>query len=274
MTRKIAIIIPARYGSTRFSGKPLEILGDTTLLGQVVRRAKEALSHFDDPQFVVATEDQRIRDHAHKDLNVEAVMTSDACLTGTDRVYEAASHMDVKPDVIINIQGDAPFTPVEAIKKVADKLYDNPDYHYATPVLKVTWDDLDALREHKKTNPFSGTTAIIDPQDRARWFSKNIIPGIRKEDKLRSQSDLSPVRRHLGLYGYSYKGLQDFVNWDESHYEALEGLEQLRILENGGDIHTVLLDNIDKWALGGIDTPDDLKRANEYLNEKERLIQT
>lgn len=268
MERKLAIIIPARFGSTRFPGKPLEILGDTTLLGQVVDRAKSALSHFNNPQFVVATEDKRILNHAQNDLGVDAVMTSDGCLTGTDRVYEAANTMAERPDVVINIQGDAPFTPIEAIKGVADLLYNNADYHYATPVLKVSWDDLDQLREHKKTNPFSGTTAIIDTQGRARWFSKNIIPGVRKEEKHRERSDLSPIRRHLGLYGYSFKGLSDFVSWPESHYEALEGLEQLRILENGGDIYTVLLDNTDKWALGGIDTPDDLRRANEYLNNQ------
>jgi 3-deoxy-manno-octulosonate cytidylyltransferase (CMP-KDO synthetase) len=121
------------------------------------------------------------------------------------------------------------------------------------------------LRAHKQSNPHSGTTAVIDGNNRALWFSKQILPAIRKEKGLRETDTLSPVLRHIGLYAYRSEALERFVTLPESRYEALEGLEQLRMLENGMNIYVAPLRNIGAWALGGIDTPEDLVRANAYL---------
>ena len=105
---------------------------------------------------------------------------------------------------------------------------------------------------------------IIGKDNKAIWFSKNIIPAIRKEESLRQASDLSPICRHVGLYGYKYGALEKFINWPESHFEKLEGLEQLRLLENGLSIECVQV-KPPKVATPGIDTPEDLALAERLI---------
>lgn len=252
---KIAIIIPARYGSTRFPGKPLAVIAGQSMLSRVVDLAREAAG--DRASVTVATEDQRIVDHA-AEIGVDCIVTSDACATGSDRALEAAAQMSDKPDFILNLQGDAPFTPLEAITAIMDAASGGHDV--VTPVHRLSWEDLDQLRENKKVTPFSGTTAIIDSSGAAIWFSKNIIPAVRSED--RSQP-LSPVYQHMGLYGYSYAALGKFCDLPQSYYEELEGLEQLRFLENGIAVQTVTVDAA--GAQSGIDSPEDLARAEAIL---------
>jgi 3-deoxy-manno-octulosonate cytidylyltransferase (CMP-KDO synthetase) len=123
---------------------------------------------------------------------------------------------------------------------------------------------LDTLRESKKTTPFSGTTAILDSNNRALWFSKNVIPAIRKEDRTQPHS---PVYRHIGLYGYARAALQKYVTLPPSHYEQLEGLEQLRAIENGMTIQAVVVDYKGRPAMTGIDSPEDLQRAEALLKK-------
>ncbi|HBX92270.1 MAG TPA: 3-deoxy-manno-octulosonate cytidylyltransferase, partial [Hyphomonas sp.] len=122
------------------------------------------------------------------------------------------------------------------------------------------------FRAHKKTTPFSGTTLAHDAAGRALWFSKNLIPAIRKEDALRQQGDMSPVCRHIGLYAYRLPALRKYVSLPEGHYEKLEGLEQLRFLENGMSVQCVEVES-DTIAIPGIDAPEDVALA-------ERLIAT
>lgn len=256
---KIAIIIPARYGSTRFPGKPLAMLGGKTMLSRVVAVAQEAAG--DIASVAVTTDDQRIADHA-KEIGVACLMTPSDCATGSDRVLAAAEQMAVRPDFIINLQGDAPFTPIEAIRAIIAAAQESPAPSVVTPVHQLSWYGLDRLRENKKTTPFSGTTCVRGADGNALWFSKNIIPALRKED--RSQP-LSPVFQHMGLYGYRYEALVDFCSQPQSHYEQIEGLEQLRFLENGVAIRTVAIavDHIHS----GIDSPEDLARAEAYLKK-------
>lgn len=253
---KIAIIIPARYGSTRFPGKPLAMLGGKTMLGRVVDLARDAAAG--EASITVTTDDQRIADHA-TEIGVECIRTGE-CATGSDRVLAAAKQMRDKPDFLINLQGDAPFTPVTAIRAIIAAAQDSLAPAVVTPVHQLSWDGLDRLRENKKTTPFSGTTCVRQSNRDAFWFSKNIIPALRKED--RSQP-LSPVFQHMGLYGYSYEALEAFCGWPQSHYEQLEGLEQLRFIENGVAIKTVAID-VDHIH-SGIDSPEDLARAEAYL---------
>lgn len=263
---KTAIIIPARYGSTRFPGKPLAKIGGRSMLSRVVDVANEASAKFDNVSVHVTTDDERIADHANE-INAHCIMTSEACRTGSDRALEAAQQLDEKPDFILNLQGDAPFTPVNAIEAVLQRLTDHPETQVATPVYQLSWVALTRFRTSKETTPFSGTCAAYGKDGKAFWFSKNIIPAIRKEALMREEMDGSPVYQHMGLYGYSYAALEKFCALPEGYYEKMEGLEQLRLIENGIPIHCVEIKLENENTISGIDTPEDLKRAEKLLNE-------
>lgn len=258
---KTAIIIPARYGSTRFPGKPLALLKGKAILNHVYDVAIGAADH--DTHVHVATDDARIMDHCIKN-NIPVLMTSETCTTGTDRAMAAIAQMGTKPDFVINLQGDAPLTPPDFVRALIDEASKNETADIITPVTQLSWAELDTLREHKKQTPFSGTTATISTTGRALWFSKNIIPAIRKEDRT---TPLSPVYRHIGLYGYKRTSLEKYVTLPASRYEELEGLEQLRALENGMTIQTVLVDYKGRPAMTGIDSPEDLDRAEKLLSQ-------
>ncbi|MCI5060782.1 MAG: 3-deoxy-manno-octulosonate cytidylyltransferase [Alphaproteobacteria bacterium] len=261
---KIAIIIPARYGSTRFSGKPLTIIAGKSMLSRVVDIARDVQKHFPDTYMAVATEDARIEKHCQK-IGVDCLMTSDDCATGSDRVLEALEKTGKNFDFVLGLQGDAPFTPPEALTQMIEAVTNDPNIQVVTPVINLRWSELDALRKQKQTTPFSGTTAIINNQGYALWFSKNIVPAIRKEEKLREQGEFSPVHQHIGLYGFKVDTLKKFVSLPQGHYEQLEGLEQLRLLENDIPIHTVKLNVAAGLAQAGIDSPEDVTRAEKIL---------
>ncbi len=262
---KTAIIIPARYGSTRFPGKPLTMIAGETMLSRVVNVAHEAIKQLrsitPDITLAVATEDQRIADHA-TELGVQGIITSDNCATGSDRVLEAFDTLGNDFDFVLGLQGDAPFTPPEALVKMIEAVQKNPDIDVVTPIINLRWDELDKLRAQKKITPFSGTTAILSAQGKAIWFSKNILPAIRKENR---DDAFSPVHQHIGLYGYRVDVLRKFVSLPQGYYEQLEGLEQLRLLENGISIQTVKLDLAAGLAQAGIDSPEDVTRAEAML---------
>ncbi len=263
---KTLIVIPARYGSTRLPGKPLALIAGRTLLGRVVEIAQETAKRGVGIEVVVATDDERIVEHA-KSLGVASVMTDPDCPTGTDRVLEAAKKQKVRPDFVLNLQGDAPFTPPDFLTSMITYAESHPKLEMITPVYKLTWQDLDRLRENKKKTPFSGTTAIVDRNGKALWFSKSILPQIRGEEKLRATDPLSPVLGHIGLYGYSLPFLEKFVSWPQGHYETLEGLEQLRVLENGSTIQAIIVDYKGRPRLSGVDSPEDVVRAEQVIKE-------
>lgn len=263
---KVAIIIPARYGSTRFPGKPLAQIGGQSMLSRVVSLARQASKNFDNISVHVATDDVRIADHANS-IKVDCIITGENCRTGSDRVLEAAQKLPEKPDFIINLQGDAPFTPPQAIHALLEHFKNNPDCEVVTPVHQLSWIDLTRLRTAKDVSPFSGTCAAYGKDGKAFWFSKNIIPAIRNEPQLRQTMDGSPVYQHIGLYGYRYDILEKFCSLPEGYYEKMEGLEQLRMLENKISIHCVEIKIEEGHSQSGIDTPEDLKRAEKLLKE-------
>ena len=263
---RTAIIIPARYGSTRFPGKPLTLIGGQSMLSRVVDIARQAAKQLDNVTIAVATEDERILKHC-AEIDVPCVMTSDQCATGSDRVLEASKKLG-DFDFVLGLQGDAPFTPVEAPIKMIEAVQNNPSIEVITPVINLRWEELDKLREQKTVTPFSGTTAIIRHDGQAQWFSKNILPAIRKEDGHREKSEFSPVHQHIGLYGFRIDTLEKFVPLPQGHYEQLEGLEQLRLLENDIPVHTIKLDVAAGLAQAGIDSPEDVERAEKILKEQ------
>lgn len=260
----VAIIIPARYGSTRFPGKPLALLGGKPILQHVYENARRAAATDGNISVHVATDDARISDFCDQN-RIPCLMTPEDCVTGTDRVMHAAKQLPFRPDFVLNLQGDAPFTPPDFIRGIIDDFIEDPLIDIVTPVTQMSWDEVDRLRENKLTTPFSGTTVVLSAERRALWFSKNIIPAVRKEDQWRAISPLSPVYRHIGLYGYRFGALEKFVALDPSAYEILEGLEQLRALENGLTIRAVVVDYQGRPSMSGIDSPEDLARAEKLL---------
>lgn len=231
------------------------------MLSRVVNVAQQAMERLDNITLAVATEDQRIADHA-SELGVQGIITSDNCATGSDRVLEALDTLGNDFDFVLGLQGDAPFTPPKALIKMIEAVQKNPDIEVVTPVINLRWEELDKLREQKKVTPFSGTTAILNANEQALWFSKNILPAIRKENR---DEEFSPVHQHIGLYGYRVDILRKFVSLPQGHYEQLEGLEQLRLLENNISIQTVKLNLAAGLAQAGIDSPEDVERAEAML---------
>lgn len=267
------IVIPARYGSTRFPGKPLALLGGMTVLQRVWNAAQRVCTECENCEAVVATEhptgeneSRKIVEYCHKH-EIPVITTSESCKSGSDRAWEAATKIKVQPDIIINMQGDNPLCPPLFIKSVIDTFIKHPESPVVTPFIHLTWNALDELRLSKHTTPFSGTTVIISENGYARWFSKNIIPAIRNEKKLRENSALSPVCLHVGLYGYRYSALDFFAHTPASYYETLEGLEQLRFLENNVPVRMTQVAYPDGFYTmsPGIDSPEDLQRTEKLL---------
>lgn len=256
---KTLIVIPARYASQRFPGKPLHLIGGVSMLARVIGVARRA-GEKSGARVVVATDDQRIFDHARAH-DCEAVMTDPDLPSGTDRARAAMQAIAPDSDFVVNLQGDAPFTPSEHVSALIEHAATGD---VVTPVVQLSWAALDDIRERKKTTPFSGTTCIRAPDGQALWFSKNILPAMRAEKKLREQGDLSPVLQHIGLYGYSRDALNRIAQLAPSHYEQLEGLEQLRFIENGLRVQAVQV-AAPEIAISGIDTPEDAQLAEALL---------
>ena len=223
--------------------------------------ARAATGGIDGAALVVATDDDQIAEHARV-AGCDAVMTRSDIATGSGRALAAALQQPEPPRFVVNLQGDSPFQPQGALRAVIAALQSGADV--ATPVIALGWDALDALRDHKTRSPFSGTTCARAPDGRALWFSKAIIPAIRDEDALRAAQSLSPVWRHVGLYGYSLDALIRFEQTPPTALETLEGLEQLRLLELGIAVTTVAVDP-PVFDSSGIDTEADIARVEALI---------
>lgn len=261
---KTLIVIPSRYASTRFPQKPLHLISGRSLLSRVADIAKACADSDDSVAYVIATDHPAIEAHA-RDIGAPVVMTDPDLPSGTDRALAAANLVAPDADFIVNLQGDAPFTPPAYVSAIITAGR-TTQLDAVTPIVQLSWDDLDEVRARKKDTPFSGTSCIVNAQDEALWFSKNVLPAIRKEATLREQEAASPVWRHIGLYGYKRAALERFVSLPEGHYERLEGLEQLRFLENGMRIQAVKV-AAEPSAMWGIDTPQDAAHAEALIAE-------
>lgn len=274
------IVIPARYGSKRFPGKPLAVLAGKPILQRVWEIAEFVCSRRSNCSAVVATEtpsencpSDKIVDFCRA-AGIPVVVTSDACRSGSDRAWEVASAAERRPDVVVNLQGDVPTCPPDFVLRLIAALESDSDSSVASVYVQLSWDALDALRAAKRESPFSGTTTVLDANERALWFSKNIIPAIRKESELRAASPTSPVKRHVGLYAYRYDALKFFANSTQSYYERLEQLEQLRFLENGYRIKMIegaYPQGYDQTT-SGVDSQDDLARVEEIIRKNGELL--
>lgn len=265
------IIIPARWGSTRLPGKPLALIAGRPMLARVVALARAAAADDAAIRILVATDDARIAEHCAA-LQVACVMTPVDCPTGTDRARIAVAQLPNPPDFVVNMQGDAPLTPPDFVRALIAS-YRAAPCDVVTPVTQLSWDELDRLRVTKQTTPHSGTTVVFNPETgAAHWFSKTILPTIRKENALRAQGKLSPVWRHVGLYGYRREMLDKFGTLHEGHYEKLEGLEQLRVLEHGYGMRCVPVAYRGRANMSGVDSPEDIQRAEALIAQHGELL--
>lgn len=244
-------IIPARYASTRFPGKPLAILGGKTVIQRVYEQASKALD-----EVYVATDDDRILG-AVESFGGKAVMTSSSHRSGTDRCHEAFTKIGQGQDVIVNIQGDEPFiqeSQIEALKAC----FDDPVTQIATLVKPFTVTDGLAALE----NPNS-PKVVVDKDMNALYFSRSVIPYLRGIDKDEWLSK-HVFYKHIGLYAYRAEVLKQITALPQSKLEVAESLEQLRWLDNGYTIKVGITD----VETVGIDTPEDLERAERKLRTK------
>ena len=241
-------IIPARYASTRFPGKPLALLGNKPVIQHVYEQTSSVLS-----DVWVATDDDRIREAVEK-FGGRVVMTRADHKSGTDRIEEAAEKTGTQADVVINIQGDEPFVQPSQIKTLM-QLFDNADTQIGT--LGKHFENIEAVN-----NPNS-PKIVTDKQGFALYFSRSVIPYIRGAQDNEWLSHF-PFLKHLGLYAYRREVLHEITQLPQSSLEIAESLEQLRWLENGYRIRVGLTD----VETVGIDTPEDLQRAEEFLKNR------
>lgn len=258
------IVIPARYGSTRLPGKPLHPIAGRLLIERVAGIAMLAARELGDAAVLVATDDARILD-AVNGLGLDAVMTAAGITSGSGRALAALRAADRAFSLVVNLQGDAPFTSPAHIVEIVHAARSN-GADVTTPVVQLDWTRLDGIRRHKETAPASGTTCIRANDGRALWFSKAVLPFMRKEADLREKLPLSPVLQHIGLYCYRPAALEAFEAAEPSHYEVLEGLEQLRLLELGLDVRAVIVEPA-RITMSGVDSPADVERAERLIAE-------
>lgn len=231
----VLIAIPARYASGRYPGKPLVSLkgpdGDKTL----IRRSWEAaMSVAGVDRVVVATDDDRIRTHAEA-FGAEVVMTSAACQNGTERCAEVAAALPGH-DIIVNLQGDAPLTPAWFVEDLIAGLRADPDADIATPVLRCDGRAVAGFLADRRAGRVGGTTAVFGAGGRALYFSKEVIPYTGRSY---ADDEPTPVFHHVGVYAYRPTALAAYPSWPVGPLETLEGLEQLRFLENGRRVRCV-----------------------------------
>jgi len=257
-----AIVIPARYGSGRLPGKPLLEIRGMTMLERVWRIAKAVDGC---SRVVIATEDQRIVDHAAT-FGAEAVLTPDSCRNGTERTFAALEAAAIEEEAIINFQGDALLTPPWVLQAMVLEFGNGDPFDIVTPAVRLDDNALAAFMDHKKANPSSGTTVVFNGRNNALYFSKQVIPYLRK-------TDAASVHRHIGLYGYTREGLRTYVGLEESLLERTEGLEQLRALENGLTVRVTLVDYKGRTH-ASVDNKDDIGLAEQIIDREGELVGT
>lgn len=242
-------IIPARYASTRFPGKPLADMNGKPMIQRVYEQVKDSLD-----AICVATDDSRI-EQAVKAFGGQVVMTSDKHRSGTDRCYEAYQKIGQGFDVIVNIQGDEPFIHPEQIQALKD-CFAYEDTQIATLVKPFHADD-----DFERTlfNPNS-PKVVLNKNHEAMYFSRSIIPYIRGKEYTEWLSS-HVFYKHIGLYAYRAQVLKEITQLPQSPLELAESLEQLRWIENGYKIKV----GITEQETIGIDTPEDMEKALAFL---------
>ncbi|WP_299548068.1 manno-octulosonate cytidylyltransferase [uncultured Tateyamaria sp.] len=260
----VLIVIPARYASSRYPGKPLVPLAGASGQSQTLieRSWRAALAVEGVDRVVVATDDDRIKD-ASEAFGAEVVMTSETCGNGTERCAEAHEALGAGYEIVVNLQGDAPLTPAWFIEGLVAGLRAAPDAEIATPVLRCDGATLHGFLEDRKAGRVGGTTAVFGTAGQALYFSKEVIPFT---DAAYADDADTPVFHHVGVYAYRPDALAAYPMWPVGPLETLEGLEQLRFLENGRQVLCVEVEARGRqfWELNN---PADVPRIEAMMAE-------
>lgn len=250
------VIIPARYSSSRFPGKPLADIAGKPMVQHVWERAQQSEA----TRIIIATDDARIADVATA-FGAEVCMTSPDHPSGTDRLQEVVRLQGFyADDIVVNVQGDEPLVPPRVINQVAHNLKAELDASIATLCEPI--DDLQSL-----LNP-NVVKVVSDARGHALYFSRAPIPWPRDQFSDDAGRQRMPEgfswQRHIGIYAYRVKLLNDFVTWPPAPLEETECLEQLRAMWNGARIHVAVADELPP---AGVDTPEDLERIRALLEQ-------
>ena len=261
---RVLICIPARYKSSRYPGKPLVPLRGVSgrSLSLVQRTWDVAMQVSGVDRVVVATEDVQIGD-AVRGFGAEALMTSPDCRNGTERCAEAMGVLGGDFDIVVNLQGDAPLTPPRFIESLIERLSTQPSVDVATPVLRCDGRALNGFIEDRRAGRVGGTTAVFSGDGRALYFSKEVIP--HTADRF-TDDRWTPVFHHVGVYAFRPSALESYPLWPVGPLERLEGLEQLRFLEQGRQVHCVEVEARGRrfWE---VNNPEDVPRVEAMLAE-------
>jgi 3-deoxy-manno-octulosonate cytidylyltransferase (CMP-KDO synthetase) len=260
----VLVVIPARYASTRYPGKPLVgLTGATGHSMSLIERSWRTAKQIDGiARVVVATDDQRIK-LAAESFGAEVVMTSTECNNGTERCAEVIGKIDGSYEIVVNFQGDAPLTPPWFVEDMLTQMKHDVTALVATPVLRCDGKMLNALLADRKAGRVGGTTAVFATNGHAMYFSKEVIPFT---SKIYAADESTPVFHHVGVYAYRALALQDYTKLPAKSFEALEGLEQLRFLENGKSVLCVVVDAKGRqfWELNN---PSDVPKIESMMLE-------
>lgn len=259
---KTAILIPARFQSSRYPGKPLvELRGASGQARPLIQRSVEAASKVVGAASVhVVTDDERIAKCA-KGFGASVIMTSPECRNGTERCAEAFAQLPGDVDLVVNFQGDALLTPPGFVEALIGRMESDRDAEVATPALRLRPDEVRALQAEEAAGRVGGTSVVVDGQGHALYFSKKLIPhlpGAALDD------ELSPVRLHIGVYAYRPEALERYVAAPVSELETLEGLEQLRFLVEGVKVAVVEVAT-PPFALRELNNPEDVGPIEDAL---------
>jgi len=257
------ILIPARYASSRYPGKPLvELKGASGATKPLIQRSVEAARRVKGVSCVfVVTDDERIADGCAP-AKVGVIMTSPECRNGTERCAEALSSLH-EPDLVINFQGDALLTPPGFVEALIARLDSDKDALVATPAMRLRSEEVRALQAEEAAGRVGGTTVVTDDQGHALYFSKRLIPHLPAGAL---DGKMSPVRLHVGVYAYRPEALERYVATPVSELEVLEGLEQLRFLAAGISIAVVDVET-PPFALRELNNPEDVAPIEQALAE-------
>ncbi len=243
---KITAIIPSRFDSSRFQGKPLALICGKPMIQMVYERARSAKNI---NRVIVATDSQKIFDVV-KGFGGEVVMTSDECRSGTDRVAEAAEILRLdENDVIVNVQGDQPLMHPECLDELVRPFIDKPNLEISTLAFRI-------VKEKEIIDP-KDVKVVIDNNGYALYFSRSTIPFDQ------DHNENINYYKHLGFYAYTYSFLQKFRDMPAGKLEKIEKLEQLRVLEYGHKIKIV----ITKYDSPEVDVPKDITIIEEIINK-------
>lgn len=248
MKPQVIGVIPARWQSSRFPGKPLAPILGKSLIRRTYENALRC-KHLD--ALYIATDDERIRAHA-EEFGAQVFMTSVSCPTGTERVFEVLGLHTEETEIVVNIQGDEPCIDPLVIDILIDKLRSTPEAVMTTPVAQIS-----SIQAASCPNQVK---CVFDKNGRALYFSRAAIPFTRLERQ-------NAYYRHIGIYCFRHSFLKEYVRLEKTPLQESEDLEQLKILESGYPIHTCLVQD----QTIGVDTPEDLKILESLLCQKENI---